>query len=57
MLSGLSGSLAVKIRECADSGNPIVASDPDNPLSMAYLAIAEKIAAQLDAAQKKRKGV
>jgi ATP-binding protein involved in chromosome partitioning len=47
--------LAVDIRECADAGRPIVASDPGNPHAKAYFAIAQKIAKKIDAAIKSRK--
>jgi len=40
--------LDLKIRETSDSGTPIVIKDPDGPHAMAYLAIAQKIAAKLD---------
>ena len=35
------------IRECGDAGKPIVAAQPEHPVSKAYLAIAQALAAQL----------
>jgi ATP-binding protein involved in chromosome partitioning len=42
--------LHMAIRETSDSGNPVVASDPDGPHSAAYRAIAAQVRAQLTAA-------
>jgi ATP-binding protein involved in chromosome partitioning len=41
--------LHMAIRETSDGGTPIVASDPDGAHAAAYLAIAGKVAARLDA--------
>jgi ATP-binding protein involved in chromosome partitioning len=41
--------LDIVIRETSDGGTPIVASEPGGAHAAAYLAIAEKIAARLDA--------
>ncbi|WP_176084990.1 Mrp/NBP35 family ATP-binding protein [Martelella sp. HB161492] len=45
--------LAMDIRETSDAGTPVVASAPDGPHAKAYMAIAEKVAGNLGAAQKK----
>jgi ATP-binding protein involved in chromosome partitioning len=39
--------LATAIRETADGGKPIVISDPESPLSQAYVKLAEQMAAQV----------
>lgn len=41
--------LDIKIRETSDGGQPIVVSDPDSPHTKAYLGIADKVLAKLDA--------
>ena len=41
--------LHMAIRETSDGGTPIVASEPDGAHAAAYLAIARKVAARLDA--------
>ena len=42
--------LDIVIRETSDSGRPIVASAPDSEQAKAYRAIADKVAAKIDAA-------
>lgn len=39
--------LHMSVRESADSGKPIVACDPENPISKAYMQIAETIKSKL----------
>jgi ATP-binding protein involved in chromosome partitioning len=41
--------LHMAIRKTSDGGTPIVASDPGGAHAAAYMAIAEKVAAKLDA--------
>ena len=50
------GALALSqaIRERADEGNPIVVSEPEGPIAQQYLAIADKIRAQLIVLEAKR---
>ena len=43
-------ALDIAIRETSDAGLPITATQPDSPQAKAYLAIAERIAAKIDAA-------
>ena len=45
--------LEIQIRETSDSGQPVVMTDPDGPLAAAYMAIAEKVAAKIDAGARK----
>ena len=42
--------LDIRIREMADAGTPIVATDPEGPHARAYLAIADAVWAQIDGA-------
>ncbi|PJK29864.1 iron-sulfur cluster carrier protein ApbC [Minwuia thermotolerans] len=42
--------LHMTIRETSDAGNPIVASAPDSDYAQAYIDVAEKVAAKIDAA-------
>ncbi len=42
--------LHMAIRETSDSGRPIVATQPESPHAVAYLAIADAVAAKLEAA-------
>ena len=42
--------LHMSIRETSDGGTPITARDPNGPQSQAFIALAEKVAAKLDAA-------
>jgi ATP-binding protein involved in chromosome partitioning len=44
--------LVPKIRETSDAGTPVMVSDPDGPEAKAFLAVAEKVAAQLATAQR-----
>ncbi len=39
--------LETSIRETSDAGNPIVRSDPDAPAAQAFVAVAERLAAQV----------
>jgi ATP-binding protein involved in chromosome partitioning len=49
--------LDIAIRETSDGGRPVVASAPDSAHAAAYLALAEKVRAGLDApAEGKRRG-
>jgi ATP-binding protein involved in chromosome partitioning len=41
--------LHLSIREGSDDGAPVVAANPDGPEARAFLAVAEKVAAQLEA--------
>jgi ATP-binding protein involved in chromosome partitioning len=41
--------LHISVREHADGGTPIVAAEPDSPVSRAYVAIADKVAAHVTA--------
>lgn len=43
--------LDMQIREAADSGQPILLSDPDSPIARTYMDIAEKLSATLDSGQ------
>ena len=43
--------LHIAIRETSDGGTPITARDPQSPQAKAFLALAERIAAKLDAGQ------
>ncbi len=40
--------LDIEIRETSDAGTPIVASKPDSPHAMAYLEIAQNVAAKIE---------
>jgi len=42
--------LHIAIRETSDGGTPIMASDPSSPQAKAFLAVAEKVLAKLEAA-------
>jgi ATP-binding protein involved in chromosome partitioning len=42
--------LHIAIRETSDGGTPITASDPSSPQAKAFIAVAEKVLAKLDAA-------
>ena len=44
--------LEMIVRESSDGGRPIVASDPDHPISLAYKQIAAHLLGQIDDAQK-----
>ena len=44
--------LEMVVRESSDSGAPIVASQPEHPISLAYKQIAAQILSQIDTAQK-----
>lgn len=44
--------LDIAIRTTSDAGNPVVSSDPDGAHAQAYLAIAGRVAAGLDAPQR-----
>ena len=44
--------LEMIVRESSDNGAPIVASQPDHPISLAYKQIAAQMLGQLDAAQR-----
>ena len=41
--------LHIAIRETSDGGTPITALDPDGPQAKAFLALAERVIAKLDA--------
>ncbi|MEQ1864044.1 MAG: iron-sulfur cluster carrier protein ApbC [Micropepsaceae bacterium] len=45
--------LHIAIRETSDGGTPITARDPDGPQARAFMALAERIAAKLDAGDTK----
>ena len=42
--------LHMAIRETSDGGTPITASDPSSPQAKAFIAVAEKVLAKLEAA-------
>ncbi|WP_366553911.1 iron-sulfur cluster carrier protein ApbC [Aquibaculum sediminis] len=44
--------LDIEIRETSDSGRPIVVTAPDSPHAQAYIAIAQKVKAKLEGAQR-----
>ncbi|MDF2096107.1 iron-sulfur cluster carrier protein ApbC [Aquibaculum arenosum] len=44
--------LDIEIRETSDSGRPIVVTVPDSPHAQAYIAIAQKVKAKLEGAQR-----
>jgi ATP-binding protein involved in chromosome partitioning len=48
--------LHLDIRETSDEGRPIVVSKPESEHAQAYLAIADKVAAKIDAALERTKG-
>jgi ATP-binding protein involved in chromosome partitioning len=41
--------LHIAIRETSDGGTPITARDPDSPQARAFMQLAERVAAKLDA--------
>jgi ATP-binding protein involved in chromosome partitioning len=45
--------LHIAIRETSDGGTPITARDPDGPQARAFMALAERVAAKLDAGDTK----
>src|SRR5579863_5855288 len=44
--------LVAKVRELSDAGTPVMVTDPDGPEAKAFLAVAEKVAAGLKAAER-----
>jgi ATP-binding protein involved in chromosome partitioning len=44
--------LAVDLREGGDAGKPVVAANPDSPVAVAFVQIAEKVAAQVSIASR-----
>ena len=44
--------LVPRIRETSDAGTPVMVTDPDGPEALAFLAIAEKVAAALKVADR-----
>jgi ATP-binding protein involved in chromosome partitioning len=46
--------LHIAIRETSDGGTPITARDPDSPQARAFMALAERVSAKLDAGDTRR---
>src|SRR5579871_2448629 len=44
--------LVAKVRELSDAGTPVMIADPDGPEAKAFLAVAEKVAASLQTADR-----